>query len=130
MTDMYLLFSHQLTVLQKQEVAAILGVKNIIYLPRDLQQLWSNVPPHLPELGPYLHPLKQWLATKVQKGDYLLVQGDFGATYIMVRWAWQYGCFPVYATTERKVIEELQTDGRVEIRKVFAHCRFRLYQDE
>ncbi|MGI9861609.1 CRISPR-associated protein Csx20 [Moorella naiadis] len=127
---MYLLFSHQLTALQKQEAAAILGVKNFIYLPCDLQQLWSNVPPHLPELGPYLRPLKQWLAIKAQEDDYLLIQGDFGATYIMVRWARQHGCYPIYSTSERKIVEEVHIDGKVETRKVFAHCRFRLYQDE
>lgn len=123
--DLYLLFSHELTGLQKRE-ARELGVKEIYYLPDDLKTIWSKIPPEIPDIKDYIQPVKEWLASRVKAEDYILIQGDFGAAYQLVRWAFAKGLRPIYATTERKVVENRDGD-KVNSKKVFKHVRFRFY---
>jgi hypothetical protein len=54
-------------------------------------------------------------------------QGDFGATYLMVRFALEQGLIPIYATTRRKAREESQADGAVKLTHHFQHQTFRKY---
>jgi len=61
-----------------------------------------------------------------EQPDYILIQGDFGAAYQLVRWAFAKGLRPIYATTERKVVENRDGD-KVNSKKVFKHVRFRFY---
>jgi hypothetical protein len=56
-------------------------------MPLNFKNLWRNVPPNLSEINAYLGPIKQWLVDHAQTSDYVLIQGDFGATFIIVRFA-------------------------------------------
>ena len=47
MRQVFLLFSHQLTPTQKDELKNKYKVDKIIYLPAELQDIWSNIPPEL-----------------------------------------------------------------------------------
>jgi hypothetical protein len=125
---LYLLFSHQLTEQQKREVDESLGVNEIHYLPDDLKVLWSQIPPDIADIRDNIHPVKEWLNRRIKPGDYILIQGDFGATYIMVTWALAKGLKPIYATTERKVIET-RDGNKVSSKKIFEHVRFRFYDN-
>jgi hypothetical protein len=127
MSDLYLLFSHELLEQQKREAYEDLDVKDIYSLPPDIKEIWSQIPPGVPKLEEYLLPIKKWLEKRLNEGDYILIQGDFGATYLMVRWAFSKNCKPIYATTERKALEVYE-NGVVIIKKVFQHVRFRLYE--
>lgn len=128
MPALYLLFSHYLTEEQEKEAEEALGINEIYYLPDNLQVLWSQIPPELPIVGDYIQPIKEWLKCRVQKGDYLLVQGDFGATYLLVKWAFSVDCIPIYATTQRKVRTETHESKEIIINRTFAHVRFRKYE--
>lgn len=80
-----------------------------------------------PGLADYLAPVRDWLAQTAQPGDYVLIQGDFGATYLMVRYALENGLIPVYATTRREAHETLQPDGSVRLTHTFRLQQFRRY---
>lgn len=127
MLDLYLLLSHELTEQQKKEAYEDLKVKNIYYLPEDLKALWSQVPPEIAEVTGHIQPIQEWLEMRVKEGDYILIQGDFGASYEMVNWAFTKKLKPLYATTRREVIESYK-NGIVITNRVFDHVRFRFYK--
>ena len=124
---LFLFFNHDLTEHQKQDAIASLGVKRIVELPPSLKALWRSIPPELEALSDYISPFKKWLEAEACKGDYVLIQGDFGACYLMVRYCFEKGFVPVYSTTKREVIEKLLPDGSIELHHVFRHRRFRRY---
>lgn len=123
----FLLFSHQLTHEQEHDLRSHWPIRTIIPLPADLQQLWSNVPAELDSLAAYLEPIQRWLLGSASLGDLALVQGDFGATCMLVQEAFRMGLVPVYATTKRIVRETCLADGSIRQERVFKHERFRIY---
>jgi len=126
-TDLFLIFNHRFTAAQEIAARRQLGIERIVPLPSNLQKLWSQIPPDLPGLYPYLQPLQEWLAAQARPGDYVLIQGDFGASYLMVGFAFELQLIPVYATTSRQAVEELQPDGSVKMTHHFQHQMFRIY---
>lgn len=127
MPKLFLVFSHQLTETQREEAFRVLGVDSIQCLPEHLQVVWSQVPPELPSVQGHIQPIIDWLKVQVQTGDYLLIQGDYGATYHMVKWALANQCIPIYATTARKTLTAME-NGKVVTSRVFEHVRFRFYE--
>ena len=125
---LFLLFNHELTDLQRRDAEESLGVRRVIDMPPSLKELWRNIPPELETLSDYLKPVKQWLEGEAGKGDYVLVQGDFGATYIMVNFSFRNGLIPIYSTTERKAIEQTLSDGSIQLQHFFRHRMFRRYE--
>lgn len=123
---LFLLLSHSLTEHQVKQAREDLGITTINHLPSELAELWSSVPPELESLKQYLQPIFEWLKD-AEPGDYVLVQGDFGATYMVVDYCFSRGLIPVYATTKRLHREE-QTEEGVKMIKVFRHVRFRRYE--
>lgn len=125
--SLFLLFNHRIT--KQQEAAACLSfdVGRIINLPSDLKYLWCQIPPGLSEIRDYLAPIRSWLGSKATMGDYVLIQGDFGASYLMVTFAFDNGLIPIYSTTYRKANEEYGDDGSVKITHQFQHHIFRRY---
>lgn len=128
MPVLYLLFSHKLTKTQEKEAGEELGASDIRYLPDHLQKLWSNVPPNIDDLAEYISPVCNWLRERINTGDYILIQGDYGATFYMVQWAFHHDCISLYAATERKVQTEKSNNGEVEVRRIFEHKGFKKYQ--
>ena len=123
----FTIFNHQLTERQITDARNRLGVEGIVSPPEDLQILWRQVPAELEGIDGYLGPIKNWLAEAASAGDYVLIQGDFGATWIMVNHAFKLGLVPVYSTTEREAEETVTTDGAVQLVHTFRHRRFRRY---
>lgn len=126
-TDLFLIFNHRFTAAQETAAHTQLGVARIVPLPLELQALWGQIPPDLLEIRDYLKPLQDWLAAQARPGDYVLIQGDFGASYLMVRFAFEHHLIPVYATTRRQTVEEPQPDGSVKMTHHFQHQIFRQY---
>jgi len=127
---MLLLFSHELTEEQKEDAKRSLHVDGFVRLPDELQGLWQNIPPEKPSLLALLAPIRRWVKASAKRGDFVLIQGDFGATYIMVNYCFSLGLNPVYATTERKVTERLLADDTVKTERIFKHRIFRRYEKE
>ncbi|MDX1909429.1 MAG: CRISPR-associated protein Csx20 [Bacteroidia bacterium] len=123
----FLLFNHRLSPEQEADARKSLDVNNFTYLPDDLQALWSQVPPEPETLHAHVAPVLHWLDTHAQAGDVVMVQGDYGVTWIAVNHCLSKGYLPVYGTTGRQTVETPQPDGSVKIERVFRHVRFRRY---
>ena len=126
MKKMYLLFSHTLTEAQKADAGETLGIRTFVPLPENLQQLWSDIPPDAENLREHLRPLLEYVRQHVTPDDVVLIQGDFGATCLMVQVVQYLGAKAVHATTRRNVIQEHDGDTVIK-RSVFEHVRFRTY---
>ncbi|RZB34207.1 MAG: hypothetical protein SRB2_03600 [Desulfobacteraceae bacterium Eth-SRB2] len=124
---LFLLFNHELTEIQEKDGHDSLGISRIIDLPADLEKLWQQIPPDVQKIDDYLAPIKTWLAGQASSSDYVLIQGDFGATYIMVNFAFENGLIPIYSTTMREAVEEHDNHGTVRLTHNFRHEMFRKY---
>ncbi len=126
MKKLILLFSHNLTDIQKEDAKGSFGVESFVTLPDDVQTIWSNVPADLKDLNEYLQPVRDFLIAEVAYDDVVLVQGDFGATCAMASFVKSIDGVAVYATTKRNV-EEKEMDGKIVKTSVFEHVRFRRF---
>ena len=125
--SLFLIFNHEITPAQESDARRSLGIQHTIDLPPNLKTLWRQIPPDLDEINGYLKPVKSWLKSKASKNDYVLIQGDFGACYIMTKFAFEIGLIPIYSTTEREATEEYKKDGTVKLVHQFKHQAFRKY---
>lgn len=125
--DLILLFNHTLTSEQEEDARKSLGVDGFIAMPEDVRKIWGQVPADLTEISDYLRPVKQWLADAAKAGDYVLIQGDFGGTYLLVNYAKELQLKSVYATTTREAGELQLPNGNVKVEHVFRHRVFREY---
>ena len=67
-----------------------------------------------------------WLDSAEEK-DVLVIQGEFGSTFIMVDYALKNKLIPLHAVTKR--VESEQRDGEIVHRQyVFEHVCFRPYE--
>ncbi|MBW1736355.1 MAG: hypothetical protein JRJ69_02085 [Deltaproteobacteria bacterium] len=124
---LFLIFNHEITPVQRDDAERSLGVEQLEDMPTPLKELWQDIPPELREIDPYLEPVKAWLEAKAKTGDYVLVQGDFGACYLMVRFCFEKALVPVYSTTSREAEEGHLQDGAISLNHVFRHRIFRRY---
>ena len=123
------IFSHKPTELQIEDAKNRFNVKEIIIIPDKLvKEIWSKIPSDLDSVEHYIEPVKKWLKSISQKDDIVLIQGDFGATYMMIQFCFKNGLIPVYSTTERTVIEKYDENGKVNLVHTFKHKIYRFYQ--
>ena len=128
MQNLYLIFSHHLTKTQTEEALHHWQIEEFVYLPQDLQKIWSNINPN-DELEVYnIKKITDWLLQSSQKKDYILVQGEFGATFYMVDFCFRNERIPIYSTTKRQA-REIKTDSnRIEKVNIFEHVIYRKYR--
>ncbi len=124
---MFLLFNHSLTHTQEKEAQELWKVDRFISLPPDLKKIWAQIPADRKEISSTLTPLHIWLETESEANDLVLVQGDFGATWLMVNFALTLNLIAVYSVTVRDAQEEIQPDGTVKNVHFFSHRMFRRY---
>jgi hypothetical protein len=127
MPDLFLIFNHKFTSLQEKDARRSLNVARIVKLPADLKELWCSIPPEIPQLATYLQPIQKWLQISAERSDFVLIQGDFGACYLMVKFAFDLGLVPIYSTTGRDAVEKHASDGEVVLTHRFRHVIFRRY---
>ena len=123
MKTMYVLMSHDITRQQMTDAKRAFGIQRFISLPTDA---WSQIPAETESVASSLLQLKAQLAAQAKKGDLLLVQGDYGATFNMVQFAKEKGIVPVYATSRRKAYEVVEGEKITTVRE-FQHVRFRKF---
>lgn len=126
---MFLLFSHKLTEDQITDAKNNLKVDKIIYLPSDLQELWENIPPTNSSLFDFLAPFRKFIKENSKPKDYVLIQGEFGAVYLMVKFVFSMNLIPLYSTTDRNYSEKRRQNNKVELKHVFKHEIFRKYEN-
>lgn len=121
-----LVFSHQLTENQKKELIEEYGVKEIESLPKELQNIWSNVSIKK-DYKENLEKIKEFVKKNFDKGDIILIQGNWGYTYNLVNLSIKNGLIPVYSYTERNV-EEIKDGETVKKISFFKHVKFVKYE--
>ena len=123
MKTMFILMSHAMTQQQSADARDTLHVDNFEVIP---SKVWSQIPAEFESIEECLVDIKIYLRKKASKEDYLLVQGDYGATFNMVQFAKENGLVPVYATSIRKAYEVVEGEKVTTVRE-FQHVRFRKY---
>ena len=121
-----LVFSHQLTENQEKELIEKYEVKKIESLPNELQNMWSNVSINK-DYKENLEKIKNFVKKKFGKGDIILIQGNWGYTYNLVKWSIGNELIPVYSYTERNV-EEIKDGETVKKISYFKHVKFIKYE--
>ena len=117
-----LLFSHQLTKNQEKELVENFKVKKIVSLSSELQEMWSNV--SIKEnYKENLEKIKKYIEENFNENDVMLVQGNWGYTYNIVKWSIEKRLVPVYSYTERNV-EEIKDGENVKKISYFKHVKF------
>jgi len=124
---LFSVFNHTLTPVQIQAATDLLGVTDIIEMPERLKKVWQQIPAELETIKPIIEPVQEWLKECAGPFDFVLIQGDFGATWLMVDFAFKHGLVPVYSTTRREAKETVQADGSVKTEHIFQHQIFRRY---
>lgn len=125
--NLIVLLNHDLSQNQKEGARFELGVSNIKYMSNENRELWSKIDPTLLTLSDLIEPLLFELQMISKEKDYVLVQGDFGATYMVVSFCKLNGLIPIYSTTKRISEDILLKNGRVKTRKIFRHVMYRVY---
>ena len=119
----FLLFSHQLTDNQAKELMEDFGVKKIVSLTSELQEMWSNVSIKENNYMENLEKIKKYIENNFNKDDVMLIQGNWGYTYNLVKWSIDNDLLPVYSYTERNV-EEIKDGENVKKISYFKHVKF------
>lgn len=128
MKKMFLIFSHKLTDIQINSARNELGVELFEHLPPELQHIWSQIPPNEKDINPYTKKIIEWLDSLVSKDDYVLVQGDYGATFNVVNYCKLKDYKTVYSTTKREATEIKDRNGTIHLIHKVSHVMFREYQ--
>ena len=123
---MFLLFSHKLTDEQIKDARENLGAEEFIYLPKELQEKFSNVPPDINDIKEYSKIFIDFLEKNVSNEDIVLIQGDFGVVFWVVEYCKKNNLKAVYATTKR-IVKEKNIDDKVVKISEFKHVKFRFY---
>ena len=121
-----LVFSHQLTENQEKELIEEYKVKEIKNLPEELQNMWSNVSIKK-NYKENLEKIKKFIKENFNKDDIILIQGNWGYTYNLVKWSIENELIPVYSYTERNV-EEIKEGEIVKKISYFEHVKFVKYE--
>ena len=122
-----LIFNHEFTQDQTTDALNSLGVEKIESLPEDLARIWAEIPADLTALKNYLLPIQRWLSANFGRCDPVLIQGDFGACYLMADFALKNGFIPIYSTTFREATQVASPDGSIFMTHRFKHILFRKY---
>lgn len=125
MKTLFTLINHTLTSEQEEDARKNLNVDKFVNIA---DAMWSDIDPSEKSVIKFVETYKDKLKKQAKVGDILLVQGDFGATYNMIRFAKNMGLIAVYATTNRIVSEQVE-NGKVVIKREFKHARFREYEE-
>ena len=125
MKILFTLINHTLTSEQEEDARKNLNVDKFINIT---DAMWSDIDPSEKSIIKFVEVYKDKLKKQAKAGDVLLVQGDFGATYNMIRFAKSMGLIVVYATTNRIVSEQVE-NGKAVIKREFKHARFREYEE-
>ena len=121
------LINHDLLPEQESDARLTLGISSIVTLPDALKRIWRLIPAGPPQLHPFLAPILQWISAFSTLGDYVLVQGDVGACFIIARFCLEQGRVPIYATGNRVLLDERRVGSEVETTRRFGHVAFRRY---
>ena len=121
----FCLLNHELTANQVKELTGEYGASEIVYPDSDLKKAWSQVAACREIDRGLIARVISWLSA-AGPGDALVVQGEFGATFMVVDYALKHKLLPLHAVTERIASEE-RNGEKVSRKYLFEHVCFRKY---
>ncbi|MBR3731219.1 MAG: hypothetical protein IKQ61_05180 [Spirochaetales bacterium] len=122
----YCLLNHTLTDNQIKELETKYDCAQIIYPDEDLKNIWSQIPPTEKLDMTVIDKVTQWLMSAKQF-DVLIIQGEFGSTFMLVDYALKNQIIPLYAVSKR-ISQEVSNGESVTRNTVFRHVCFREYK--
>lgn len=123
-----IMLSHRLTPDQETELHNRFGVWEIVYLPSELQQRWSHVPPGGELTRELAETFVRFLLDHSAPGDCVVIQGEAGLSFLLADWCLGQERAALYATTVRSTVETRSPDGQtVQKTAIFRHVQFRRY---
>lgn len=125
MYKVLLLFSHKLTENQIFELKNNFKVDKVIYLDENMQKIWSNVDVDN-DYQLNLDIIKKFLRETLDRGDYVLIQGEWGYTYQMVEFCKKNDFTPIYSFSKRES-SEVKENEIVKKVSIFKHIKFIKY---
>lgn len=125
MKKLFLLFSHKLTNDQINDAKDRLNIIEYRYLPDNLQNIWSNIPEDDENIEMLF---MDYIKENASIGDYILIEGEYGIVYKMVKWSIENNYIPIYSYTKRQYKSITLEDGTVENRHYFKHIKFKEYK--
>lgn len=128
MKSLFLVFNHSVTQAQIDDAVKSLSVDQVVEMPGHLKEIWGQIPPEQDSIGCNLEPIQKWIEESAEPSDYVLIQGDFGASWLMIHFAFRRNLIPVYSTSRREASETILPDGTVRVEHRFSHQRFRRYE--
>ncbi|MEE3314820.1 MAG: CRISPR-associated protein Csx20 [Treponema sp.] len=126
MPKTYCLLNHSLTQNQLAELKERFGAEEIIYPSDELSKSWSQIPPTEELDMSVINSALAWLSD-AKENDILIVQGEFGSTFMLVDYALKKNLVPLYAVAKR-VSKEVRVGEQVQKMNVFEHVCFRKYR--
>ena len=126
MKNFIVLMSHDMSETQKNDAYENLKVTKIIEAPPKIKKIWGNIDPISDLDIKNLDKVILWINEISNEQDYILVQGEFGATFYIVDYCFKNNLIPVYATSVRRV-EEIGEGDKVLTNRVFVHEGYRKY---
>lgn len=126
MSKAFCLLNHKLTQNQIKELKNKFSIKEILYPEKELSVKWSQIPA-IEELSmDVICSVVKWLSS-AQENDVLIIQGEFGSTFMIVDYALKNKLIPVHAVTKR-VAKESREGEIVHREYIFEHVCFRKYK--
>ena len=126
MPKVYCLLNHELTEKQIAELKMEFNCEEIVYPTEDVKNIWSQISTSKILDKEIISKITTWLQT-AKKDDVLIVQGEFGSTFMIVDYALKNGLIPVHAVTKR-IAKETREGEIVHRAYVFEHVCFRKYE--
>ena len=126
MNKTFCLLNHELTQNQVLELQEKYKAESIVYPPEQLCKKWSQIAATKELDKSLICDVIEWLAG-AKSGDSLIVQGEFGTTFMIVDYALKKNLVPLHAVTKRVAKE--QRNGEIVSRQyIFEHVCFRKYE--
>ncbi len=122
------LLRRRLSSKQREELRSVWDVVEVMEMPDGVRKRWTTVPPGTVAVRRYIRPVVKWLEDSARPDDVVVVEGDFGAVFHVVKRCLQRGLLPVYPTFQRVLRETTLPDGSVFTKRIFEHVRFRVYE--
>jgi uncharacterized protein MJ1673 len=114
--------SHDLDIRQKEELKEKYKIEEIIFLPEDLQKIWSNVRCD-ENYEKDLEKLMIFMNSTLEKNDCIIAQGNWGYVYSLVTEAKKRGYVPLYGFSYRDGEDKIVNGEKIRISK-FKHIKY------
>lgn len=123
----FIIMTHNLLDVQINELQQRMNVNEIIYLPEKLKKDFMQISNSNTKNIKLINEIKSFININKTKGDYVLVQGEYGITNYIVNWCFKNELIPIYDAKERAYNEEDLENGSVPNKNIFNYIKFEKY---